>query len=259
MSEETQTTEPLEEQPTEQVVEETPEATEPEPHPLEPGGRRFSEVYGEMKDARREAQDLRERLARLEGAQAAQQRPAQQPQAQFYTAEQLQAAVDRGVITPAKMSEQLAWQQTQLSEQRLRQQIEQESKAKEAYREVESYIDKVPALRKQDSPEMLRVAREAREIADEMGRHINDPVVQRRALRAVFGSLEQVSKVTRAPERGNSNRDTGTSGLGGVAASAKKDPLKGVPQHYIDHWKRMRYTPEQMAEEAKYIKPRRSR
>lgn len=243
---------------TEEPVAETP-VIEPDPHPLEPGGKRFAEVYGEMKDARREAQDLRERLARVEG-QISVQKPATTPQ--FYTSQQLQAAVDTGKITPAQMSDQLAWQRAYESEQRVEQKLEAKQRAQSALNEINQYVDKVPALMQTTSPEFQKVSQAAREIAAEWGKEVTDPLVQRRALREAMGSLEQLTKVKKAAEtpRGNANMDGESRGSNGQSGGAPKaDPLKDVPQMYKDHWKRLGYTEKQMIDEAKFIKPRRVR
>ncbi len=237
---------------------ETPaEVNEPEPHPLDPGGKRFAEVYGEMKEARRDAQDARERLARIEGQLAAKPQP---KPAQIYTSAQLQAAVDTGKITPAQMSDQLAWQRAREAEINIERRLEDKQRNSAALNEINQYVDKIPALMQSNSPEFRKVAAIANEIASEMGRNVDDPLVQKRALREAMGSLEQISKV-RSIVGASRNADTGTetrSG-GGQSTTTTSDPLKDVPQMYKDHWNKLGYTKEQMLSEAKFIKPRRTR
>lgn len=249
------TNEPVE-TPEPEVVE-TPEPVVEETHPLEPGGKRFAEVYGEMKDARREAQELRERLARVEGQIQSRPEPAKEPT--FYTHQQLQMAVDQGKITPGQMSDQLAWQRAQEMRRDIeRTQVENERK-RTAVSEINQYIEKIPSLMTSGSPEFNRVARAAREIAEETGKSMDDPVVQRRALREAFGTIDKVTAIKRATDmpRGQNNMDTTPSGGGSIAAGGKVDPLRNVPQVFKDHWKRLGYTQERMIEEAKFIKPRR--
>lgn len=259
-------TETVDETKVEDTVEETVDDTKvdetvEDPHPLDPGGKRFSEVYGEMKDARREAQDLRERLAKLEGHVQAVTKP-EKPADQFYSAEQLQAMVDAGRISPAKMADQLSWQRGEMVKREMTQQRVVEDRRKDALSEVNQYVDKLPNLLNPSSSEFTRVARAAREIASDMDRTVDDPVVQRRALRETFGSLDKLTKAASVRESSRVNADThaetrGSGGVGGVNKGPGKDPLKDVPQHYKDHWKRLGYTPEQMAQEAGYIRPRR--
>lgn len=235
-------------------VDAAPPDTEGEPHPLEPGGKRFSEVYGDMKDARREAQELRERLARLEGASTVTQ-PPPKVEDRFYTAEELQALVDGARISPAKMADQLAWQRAELKGRAIVEQQAVEAKRQHALSEVNKYVDHLPALLNQSSPEFVRAARVAREIADELGRQPDDPIVQRRALREAFGPLDKLeqAKVTRESTRRSADTHAETAS-GSKADVTNKDPLKGVPQRYLDHWKKLNYTREQMIAEVPYVK-----
>src|SRR3990167_1016645 len=77
------------------------------PHPLEEGGVRFNEVYARMKAAEDREREKDARLARLEGIAQA-----HQPQAGpvVYTHQQLQQAVDQGLITPMFASDVLSRQ-----------------------------------------------------------------------------------------------------------------------------------------------------
>ena len=254
--------------PTEEVVSEPVvenEATEApvveDPHPLDPGGKRFAEVYGEMKEARREAQDLRDRLSRMEGAVAQQQAKPVPQQPVTYTSAQLQAAVDTGKITPAQMADQLAWQRAKESEAALEYRLEAKRRNETALNEINQYVEKIPSLRSASSPEFAKVATVAREIAEELGKSVDDPLVQKRALREAFGTLERLTKVKEVAgtARGLTNMDSETRGSSGVNTNTKADPLKDVPQMYKDHWKKLGYTQAQMESEAKFIKPRRVR
>lgn len=250
--------------------EEPPSPGEPEPepapdakpHPLEPGGERFNEVYGRMKDAERREADMRERLARVEGAQQAQQKPPQQPQT--YTNEQLQALVDQGRITHAQMADQIAWQRQQQGEQALETKLNMRERSRNAFQEVETYLSKVPALADQSSPTFREVAKSAREISTDLGRDVSDPIVQRLALRATLGPVEKLTATRQARDYDRQHADTftETGGRGGGAEPVKPnggDPLKGVDPAYIAEWKRRGYTQEQMVAEAKYINPRRQK
>jgi hypothetical protein len=244
-------------EPVEEPVVETPEAVvaEPEtpaetPHPLEPGGKRFDEVYRDMKEARRIAEAAQREAADLRAKVEKQSTP----QEKVWSSQELQALVDAGRITPALMTEQIAYQQSRAMEQRIVQTQAQEQKRVAASTEVQQFLSKVPELNDTTSKEFRRVAEEAHRIADETGIPTTDPRTQRLALRAVYGPLEKVvtAKQTREYERKNADTHVETA-RGGQPAGGDKNPLKGIPQHYLDHWKALRYTPEQMAEEAKYI------
>jgi hypothetical protein len=237
---------------------ETPEV-EPEPHPLSPGGPRFEQVYKEKEDYRREADYLRSENERLR----AQPQPSATPPKQeaWFTAEQLQAFVDRGQITPAKAAEQLAWQQAQLAQREMLQTQATQSRLMDAGREVNQYKTKIPALNNPTSPEMLRVKEAVYEVAADMGLPANDLRVQRRALRETFGSLEKLAKTSEVREVSRRSADTHaeTSSSAGGNRGPSKDPLAAIPQRYKDHWQRMGYSQKQMLDEAKYIRPRPSK
>lgn len=236
----------------------TPEAAavEPSPHPLAPGGVRFEEVYREAKQAKSENQELRERLARLEGA-AAVKPAAETPK--FYTPQQLQAMVDRAEITPAVMADQIAWQRSVQSEQTILQKVERTQRMTSALAEVEAYLVKVPTLTDRSSSDFSRVAQAARDIAADTGREVSDPVVQRLALRATYGPLDRLAAGSQVREDARRQADTfAEPGGGGGQTPRTPDPLKDVPREYLEHWKSLGYTQAQMIEEAKYVrrKPR---
>lgn len=238
-----------------------PETPAKGPHPLEPGGPRFEEVYARMKEAERRDAEKAERLARLEGQMAAQQRPAQ-PQPQFYTPEVLQAAVDRGQITPAQMAQQIAWQQTQIATAQYAQQSAIQQKVQESLKEVRQYMDKIPELKNASSAEIARVAEAAQDIAGEMNLPIDDARVQRLALRATFGTLDRVTRAQQTREADRRSRvphaEAATNGSGSQEPTTPaQDAWKqGIPQAQIDYWTRLRYTPERMKEEAKFYRRR---
>lgn len=249
------------EQPESQVEEkvEEPATEEPEkkPHPLEPGGPRFADVYARMREAERRAQEMEAQLA-AERAKATPQQ--QQPQGQFYTPQQLQAAKDLGQITEAQMMDQLAWQRAELKAREVEKRQADRFVADTALSEVDAYIAKIPALADANSPELRKVGVAAREIALEMGKPVTDPLVQRRALREVYGSLEKVNSVRKVQAEARANAEShleSTPGAGVV--SQRKDPFKEVPPAIKEHWKRLNYTEEQMKAELPYIRPRRTR
>ena len=233
-----------------------PEVVEPEPevtHPLEPGGQRFSEVYRDMQDARRET-------ARLQGELDAYRRqsPPQSQQPQFYTPQQLQGEVDNGHITPAVMTAQIAWQERQIAKQEMRQEFSQAEHARGAGAEIQRYVDMIPKLGDVGSDEFRRVDRVNREMAGEMGLPLDDLRVQRRALQIVYGPVDRLTKSKAASEATRTHSDTyveSGAGGGGVKPKLSTDPLKDVPATYMKHWERLGYTREQMVEESKFIRP----
>lgn len=232
-----------------------PEAAPARPHPLEPGGERFEQVYARMRQSERDAMELRERLAALER----QAKPAQ-PTVQFYSDTQLQAAVDQGKITPAQMASQLALQAKELGKTEIRQELRLETRRTEAAREVDQYIDKRPALLDTGSEDFRRVARAAREVAEDMNLDVTDPRVQRRALRETLGTLDRIATVTTLTNHNRQHSDThAETGRGGghsTTPAATDALLKTVPKPLMAQWERWGYSRERMLAEAKYIDPK---
>lgn len=251
----------------EPVVEEVPPvAVVPEPeaeiHPLAEGGARFNEVYARMKQAE-------ERATRAEAERAAvlvqQQRQTQQSQAQPFTPEQaaayLQQQVDRGQMTPMDATNALS----QFNARRIAnetavqvQQITQlNTRLQAASVEVQQYIEKVPALRNNASPDFAKVSDAAYALSEDMNLPVSDLRVQRAALRQVYGSIEKMAQAStvRAATRDASlpHVETGAGGRPTGAPAKADDGLKGISQKYIDFWTKRGYTRERMIEEAKYV------
>ena len=246
MADETETTTETPESPATEAV------TEERTHPLAPGGVRFEEVVREKNEWKAQTADLRARLATLENPPR--QEPAKAPT--FYTAEQLQQAVDAGQITHAKMADQLAWQRAESMRQQVVTETQLNQKRASATAEITQYTDRVPALADSTSPEFLRAARAAAEIADDMGWDIRDPRVQRQALRQTFGSLDRLAASDKTREYDRQHADTAMETRGGGRGTPPKpDPFAVVPKPLMDEWKRLGYTPEQMKEELKYVDP----
>jgi len=243
---------------TETVPEVVVEAPPAEPHPLEEGGKRFKEVIGQRNEAERQLAEMRDRVSRLEGVV---QRPAPSapaPTQQTYTPQQLQALVDQGQITPALMADQLAWQRQVQGNAQLLQMLKWQKTAETALGEVTQYIGKLPALTNTSSPEFQKIAASAAEIAEEMGLTVQDPRVQRRALRETFGSLDKLVVAGRAADFNRTHADTHAETGGGGSAPPKKgaDPLAGVSKQQIDYWRSKGYSQKRMEEEAPYVKRR---
>ena len=252
---ETTTTEPVEQTTVADPATETQETAHPTetPHPLQPGGVRFEEVYGKWKAEERAAQMLREENDRLRTQPQAPQTQSQTPQ--FYTQDQLQKFVDEGKISLAQMSGQLALQAKELAKQEMRAELAQTSRVTSAQAEINEYISKLPKLNDTASPEFQKVTRVAWEIAGELGLDVKDARVQKRALREAFGPLDRITSAERTREYDRRHADTHTeTGGGGGTRQTQADPLKNVEPARIEFWKSRGYTREQMIEEARFIR-----
>ncbi len=256
MAEETeQTQETVAAETQETQTAETEQQTTETPHPLQPGGARFEEVYARMKQAE-------DRAARMEGALAQaqqQQRPAQQGPV-YVDPAQLQALVDQGRMTPMQAADVLSKQNAQQAAAQYTiaatQAQQLNAKITSASQEVNQYIDKMPTLRDSASPDFIRVRDEAYRLSDDMGLPVQDFRVQRAALRTTFGSLDRLASATqvRAQSRDASLPHTESGAARGPsAAKPGSDPLKDVDPAYVSFWKSRGYTQEQMLAEAQYI------
>jgi len=231
---------------------EVPEVPTPEErkHPLEPGGVRFEDVVREKNELKAEAAALRAQLARQQ--EAPKEPPAPKPQ--FYTAEQLQQAVDAGRISPAQMADQLAWQRAEQARLQTVNDLDLRQKRASATTEVNQYLDRIPALADPSSKEFLKASRIASEIAEEMGWDVRDPRVQRQALRQAFGTLDRLADATKTREYAREHADTTVETRGGGGrVPPKADPFKDVPQPLKDHWDRLGYSVEQRKAELPYV------
>ena len=140
----------------------------------------------------------------------------------------------------------------------MKQEFQTQEKTRTATQEIRTYLDRVPSLANQSSPEFTKGALVAWEIGDELGLPVSDPRVQRRALREVFGTPEKLTETGRVQEFGRTQAATHTEISGGGQSVTGKhtqvDPLKDVDQRYLQEWERLGYTRERMIQEAKYIK-----
>lgn len=246
---------------TPEVVEPIVEAVEPEvaeaPHPLKPGGVRFEDIYARMKQSEEREREKDARIARLEGAMQATQRPQGQQRMPVYTPQQLQAAVDAGQISPMQASDIISRQNATATALQMAAAQVHGTRIQSASAEVQAYINKIPKLGDPNSAEFARVSKEAYRIADDLNVPVTDARVQRVALRAVYGSLDRIaandSARSASREASLPHTETGVGGTGRPAAPKADDALKGISQKYIDFWTKKGYSRERMVQEAKYV------
>ena len=248
----------------EPVVEEVvvePEVVAETPHPLEEGGVRFNEVYARMKAAEDREREKDARLARLEGIAQAHQAPPTGPA--IYTPQQLQAAVDQGLITPMVAADVLSRQNARVEATATAMQVEHirasAGKLQAAGAAVNQYLAHVPALKDVNSADFAKVRDAAYSASDDMNLPVTDLRVQRRALREVYGTLDKMAK--NDGERESSRRaslphtETSAGGTRQPAAAATGADAwkKDVPADYLTYWKQRGYSEQQMKDEAKYV------
>ena len=215
--------------------EETPALETPKPHPLQPGGVRFEEVYGRWKTAEGRAQEL-ERQLEAERTARPQTPPPRAPSLQ-----EIQAAHERGEIDAVRAADLVADTRARESETRILAALAQREQTQTASTEIRAYVDRVPALGDTGSAEFRRVRDAAVEIAAEMRRPMSDPLVQRRALREVLGSVEKLTARRDASEFDRRTADAGVE-MGGMGAGptnrpgARQDPLTIIQKVDPNQW-----------------------
>jgi hypothetical protein len=225
----------------------------PEPHPLEPGGKRFNQIYARAKAAEEAAANLKIEMARLEERlKAREEVPTENRQT---IEQQLEAKVEAGEISQfaalRMLAEHYASKKVESSQKVLSEADKAERALTEAKIEIQKYITAAPSL-----------ADLSHERADDVRTAYNklvgrgykqDQTTELLALEQVFGSPERLKKSRNPSDRSGAPV---TSGGGGIATTPKaKTGLEHVPARYVEYWKSRNYTQEQMLQEAKYLSP----
>jgi hypothetical protein len=227
----------------EPVVEPTPETppvAEPETPPVdddeEPGGKSPLEVARRKEYERRVTAEARA-TALEEQLRLAKETPPEKPT--IWTKEQVQTAIDGGRVSVLEGAVFLAKQEFQQDlEAREKKKAEQQPQEK-ALAEVNEFISVIPQIAVEGSEERRKVAAEVRRIMAEDGVPY-DYITQRRAVRAVFGTLADQKKraeVDRATRSGlrPAPVDAGGGGGGGGGANGKVDLAK-APATMVASW-----------------------
>ena len=247
------------EEPTTEISEvetpmEAPPAETPT-HPLEPGGPRFEEVIRQKNEAREAEAFWKRQYEALAVKNTAQPQPI--PPKRVYTPQEVDQAVTAGQISIAQAADLIASQRVDASREQYRLDAHFDRVRTDAQTEVSQYLERVPSLGRTDSPEFVRVARTAHEIAQELGLRVEDPRVQRRALRESFGTLDRLKAAGSAREVSRQSSDTyvEAGGGGGNATPPSKDAekLKSVPAPLKAHWDRMGYDEKRRLAELPYV------
>lgn len=214
-------------------------------HPLEPGGKRFNQVYARAKDAELKYHAERERAARLEGELEALKRqpvtPAQ-PVEKRYTPAQLQAFVDEGKITVGQV---LAYQ-----EETIRQEMERKLDAKlteklagasqqtTLQREINKYRESIPEVEQPGTPERTKLEQEFTYLI-QLGYDKNDPRTELMAARAAFGDPDLAKQKRQAKSITTPRETIQDIASNGSPKPAEKDPLKQLTSEQRKHYQRM--------------------
>lgn len=226
--------------------------TDQRPHPLQPGGVRFEQIYAKGKQAEREVQALKERLAatdaKLELLLSGKAQPGTSNDEPEYSWDQLETFISQGRITRAdaqahreqvierriaKKAEDAAIQRTQTA-----------SRQETLATHIGAYVKAVPAILQEDSADRQRLDEEFDWLASVQGidsTKMNDTdrkALQLTALRNVYGPVDSVGK------REASVKTELPRGLpGGIAPASNKNKdqalLDGLSKEQKVHYKKM--------------------
>ena len=259
------------------LLEPTPSDTAPErTHPLSPGGKRFEQIYAKSKQAERDNQALRERLAAAEAkldilTKTTSSTPATEPE---YSWAQLEEFIQQGRITRADAQAHREEVQGRKLARQLKSQFEEDTSAVTRDRmltqAVQEYFTAVPDSLKEGAEDRDRLEEEFNFIASINGvnpdtaSNTQRKAFQLQALRNVFGSIDSIR------QRQNPARVEATRGIPGgtpPVRTTNKDQaiLDGLTPAQVRHYRKMmdsgRYKGgwKDVVAELKWEKPKGSR
>lgn len=215
-----------------------------EPHPLEPGGDRFKQVWARGKDAEYKLQQERERAARLEGELHALKSTQQaKPAEPVYTMAQLQGFVDEGRISQAQALDYWAKQSEKEAERKAEAKFnalyESKTKTHTIQQELDKYKSAVPEILQAGTPEYTRMEQEHQYLIN-MGYDANDMRTAVLAARAAFGdptTAAQRKKATTSHGERPTMQDVQTTGSSSKPAT--KDPVQSLSPAQKAHYTKM--------------------
>ncbi len=227
---------------------------EPEPdgdgtpgtHPLEPGGKRFNQVYARAKEAELKLAAERERAARLEGELEARRQATTQPQQpaeKRYTGAQLQQMVDEGRATIGQVLDYQAETLRLESERRAAEVVEHKlatyGKQSKVENQLNEYRALVPDVYQVGTANHTKAMAEFTRLVNDLGYDRQDPRTEILAYRQAFGDPKTIRErqASKAIQPGRDTmQDTTTTS---TRTPVKKDPIKDLPAAQKQHYQRM--------------------
>lgn len=218
-------------------------------HPLAPGGRRFEQVYAKGKQAEREAAELRERLAAAEARiDVLSGKASSDDTEKEYSWSELETFISQGRITRADAEAHreavIERRIAKKAEEQVRQHRTTATRLETLSANINSYVQAIPAILKEDSADRQRLDEEFDWLASVQGvdstklSEADRKALQLTALRNVYGPVDSVTK------RETSMKTESTRGLpGGTPPPSSKNPdqalLNGLSQAQKEHYSRM--------------------
>lgn len=227
------------------------------PHPLEPEGERFKQVWARAKAAeerekRVEAELQREREERIryeERLKAAEATTATTAKEKAYNWQQLEDFIANGQMTRAQANEYretvLKQEAAAEAERRVAAQLTATRRVERIQTDLDKYKALIPNVITPGTPERERVSQEYRYMVDVLGMP-NTVATELAAARAAFGELSALERSKAAAASTRENREgTMDTTTAGSPASTKEDPLKKLTprehEHYTNMIKKGRY------------------
>ena len=223
--------------------------TDDKPHPLDPDGDRFKQVWARAKAAEvkaaqveAEARQEREERIRLEERLKAQVEARKQVEPE-YSWEQLQAAVDAGTITFAKAMEIREKQLENKWEAKWQAEQEQSRVLSSVSTEMSEYKKLVPNATVPGSEERQKVEREFGYLVQRLGRPVTkeqELSYELAAARAAFGDLDTLrTKQSLAAKPLSREAYMDTSSANKKPAETKKDFRSTLSTREVQHYERL--------------------
>jgi len=224
---------------------------DPKVHPLQPGGRRFEQVYAEAKQAERDLIAERERRiaaeAKLDGLSLS-TKPATETAEQEYTWTQLEEFIQQGRITRADAEAHREAINVKKLKSTLRDDFTKENteheKARVLTASIAGYLQAAPNVNVTGSEERNRLDQEFDWLVSVHGvdvsklTDVHKKQLQVMALRNVYGPLDSLVKRT-APAKGETHQ--GLPGGTKPRPSANPDQaiLDGLTKREVAHYNKM--------------------
>jgi hypothetical protein len=233
----------------EAVLEPIVEPVQPQKvHPLQPGGKRFEQVYAESKQNKRELDAERERRIAAEAQLAVFQKPTLPTTEPEYSWQQLEEFIAQGRITRADAEAHREEVNIRKLSSKIKQDFTQETaianKSQALSASIANYVAAAPAALVVGSPERERLDQEFDWLVSVSGNDANNltdlqrKVLQVTALRNVYGPIDSLVKRT------TQTTPASQQGLpGGTPPRRQQNPdqalLDGLTKQQIEHYKRM--------------------
>jgi hypothetical protein len=249
--------------------EETPAPSQDEPETPtegdddgEPNGADGKAVYQRKMhrravQAERDAADLRERLARLEGELTARREPPAEKPKPEPTIQEVVKAMEEGTVSAAQGAAYIAKKTAQEERQKERAEEEAQKPIKTAQQHIDEYKQLIPGLNKHHQ-RWSEVQTEYNRLVNTLGipHSLSTEVL---AVEKVFGSVEAIRKKRDMDKTDREGARFHSERGGGAASNEKAPDHTKASKDQVALWEKLGVSAEDRAAEWEYIKQRMSK